>query len=91
MDSITLLRELVSINSVFPNEDQLGEYLEMILIENGFDVARHEIAPGRFNVVAQRGSVGLPVLLYAHMDTVPAYGRWDNNPSELTESNNRLY
>lgn len=91
MDSIALLKELISINSVFPEENEIAAYLEMLLIENGFDVARHEIAPGRFNVVAQRGTVGLPTLFYAHMDTVPAYGQWESSPREPRESGDKLY
>jgi succinyl-diaminopimelate desuccinylase len=91
MDAITLLKELVSINSIFPNEGQIAEFIEMILIENGFNVARQEVEPGRFNVVAERGTRGKPILFYAHMDTVPAYGQWESDPFKLTERDGRLY
>ncbi|MFA6530418.1 MAG: M20/M25/M40 family metallo-hydrolase [Candidatus Micrarchaeia archaeon] len=83
MDAITMLKELVSINSVFPNERKAAEFVEMLLIENGFQVGRVGIAEGRFNVIAERGTRGNPILFYGHLDTVPPYGNWNGNPFEL--------
>jgi acetylornithine deacetylase/succinyl-diaminopimelate desuccinylase-like protein len=86
-----LLEELVSINSIFPNEREIGEYAEKKLHGLGFKVQRQYLSEGRFNVLAERGSEGEPVLFYAHLDSVPVYGKWQRNPFELHEQGDRLY
>jgi len=91
MDVIDLLRELVSINSVFPNESGIGEFAEERLRELGYSVQRQLVANGRFNVLAERGTQGRPILLYAHLDTVPVYGNWKSDPFILQEDGNRLH
>ncbi len=85
MESIELLKSLVSINSVFPNEKEAAEFVEMILIENGFNVGRLEISKDRFNIIGERGVRGKPILFYSHIDTVPPYGQWQCSPFELRE------
>ncbi|MEK6979542.1 MAG: M20/M25/M40 family metallo-hydrolase [Candidatus Micrarchaeota archaeon] len=85
MESLELLRKLVSINSVFPNERELAEYLEKKLRELGFTMKRIPISENRFNVVGERGTGGKAVMLYAHMDTVEPYGTWGTDPFTLTE------
>ena len=91
MNEIELLGKLVSINSVFPNERELGEFLEGQLKELGFTTRRIEIEEGRFCVVGDRGSEGNPIMLYGHMDTVPKYGEWSSDPFALREEGDRLY
>ncbi len=90
MEPLALLKKLVSINSVFGSEGKMGEFLEGQLQQRGFAVRRVEIAPGRFNVIGERGTRGKPVLLYGHMDTVPAYGDWKCSPLALREKGDRL-
>jgi succinyl-diaminopimelate desuccinylase len=90
MNEIELLGKLVSINSVFPNENELGEFLEGQLKELGFTTRRVEVE-GRFCVVGDRGSEGNPIMLYGHMDTVPKYGEWSSDPFTLREEGDRLY
>lgn len=91
MDSIETLRELVSIDSIFPNENRLAIYLEKRLQESGFETERIEVCEGRFNVVGKRGEGEKPILLYGHMDTVPVYGEWRSDPFTLREDGDRLY
>lgn len=91
IDSIRLLRELVSINSIFPDEGKIGRYCEAILRDLGFVVQRQELSKGRFNVIAERGSEGRPLLFYAHLDSVPVYGKWDSDPFTLQEKGDKLY
>ena len=91
METIALLKKLVSINSVFGNEGKMGGFLEGQLAAQGFSVKRVEISPGRFNVVGERGTRGKPILLYGHMDTVPAYGEWKGGPLALREEGDRLH
>ncbi|MDO8554296.1 MAG: M20/M25/M40 family metallo-hydrolase [Candidatus Micrarchaeota archaeon] len=91
MEAIQLLKELISINSVFPNEKQLAEYLEMHLIELGFTIKRIPVSEGRFNLVAERGTQGKSIAFYGHMDTVPAYGKWKKPPFETWEDGDKLH
>ncbi|MBD3210152.1 M20/M25/M40 family metallo-hydrolase [Candidatus Micrarchaeota archaeon] len=90
MRELETLEELVSINSVFPNEAELGACLETRLKELGFSVRRQHVSENRFNVIGERGDRGAPVLFYGHMDTVPPYGKWSSDPFELSERNGRL-
>jgi succinyl-diaminopimelate desuccinylase len=91
MDEISLLRKLVSINSVFPNERVICEFVETLLIEQGFSTQRIAIAPNRFNVVGERGTRGKPILFYGHLDTVPPYGQWEGDPFTLREEGDKLH
>jgi len=90
MEDVELLKELVSINSIFPNERKIADYIERILQDSGFETQQQDVE-GRFNVLAERGKEGKPILFYGHMDTVPVYGEWDSNPFELVDRNGRLY
>ncbi len=91
MSEVETLGELVSINSIFPNERGVAEYIEKRLNGLGFSVRRVEISEGRFNIVGERGERGNPVLFYGHIDTVPVYGEWSTDPFTLTEKDGRLY
>ena len=77
------LTEIVSINSVFPNEKNLAEYLYNQLIDLGFTVQKQYISEDRFNVLAEKGEGPISYLLYAHTDTVPIYGNWLDDPLKL--------
>ncbi len=95
MESVELLKKLVSIDSVFPNESALAHFLAEELKKSGFKVELQKWGENRFNVLASRGTKGKPILLYGHMDTVPAYGYEivGRNPHQLVEKNNdgKLY
>ena len=82
--SLDLLARLVSLNSVFPHEKAIGEVLERELRQRGFRVRRQlfSSSPERFNLLAEKGT-GPALLLYGHMDTVPAYGTWGQDPFKL--------
>ena len=75
MDVIELTRALVDIDSVTPNEEQVGLYLFGVLTglaaRTGGAVERMEVEPHRFNVLATWGP---PVVTFStHMDTVPPF------------------
>lgn len=91
MSEVETLGALVSINSVFPNEQRLAEHIEKRLESLGFSVRRVEISEGRFNIVGERGERGNPILFYGHIDTVPLYGEWSTDPFTLTDKDGRLY
>ena len=91
MESIQLLKSLISIDSVFPNERKLAEHIENVLKELGFTVRRISVGDNRFNVVGERGSIGKSIGFYGHLDTVPAYGKWLKSPTTSWEDGDRLY
>jgi acetylornithine deacetylase len=75
MDLFKLTRTLIDIDSVTPNEHQVGtyllEYLSDLANRHGGEVERLEVAPQRFNVYASWGD---PIVtLSTHMDTVPPF------------------
>lgn len=89
MDTIKLLKKLVSINSIFPNEKDLADYLYQYLNDIDFKVDKHYISENdnsRFNVLAEKGNGNISYLLYAHTDTVNIYGNWENDPFKLRVS-----
>jgi succinyl-diaminopimelate desuccinylase len=86
-----ILRELVSINSVYPNENEIGEFVFSFLISLGFNVERVYIPnTNRFNIVANRGE-NPRLALFGHLDTVEVSRGWETDPFELTENNGKIY
>jgi acetylornithine deacetylase len=82
MNIFELTRALIDIDSVTPNEEEVGKYLYNYLSEltaktNG-RVEMMEVEPNRFNVFAHWGD---PVVTFStHMDTVPPhYGARDDD------------
>jgi acetylornithine deacetylase len=75
MDPFQLTRALVDIESVTPNEEQVGQFLfdhlSAIAARTDGQVERIEVEPHRYNVFAHWGD---PIVtLSTHMDTVPPF------------------
>jgi len=68
-----ILEELIRIPSPTGQEAPLQEALLRRLKARGFDCQLQEVLPGRPNLWARRGES--PLLISAHVDTVPARGR----------------
>lgn len=86
---IELLKELVSINSIYPNEDKVCNFIYYLLLGLGFNVKKHYISDNRFNLLAEKGEGDFSYLLYAHTDTVPIYGEWKKDPFTLRVEGDR--
>lgn len=86
---ISNLKKLVSINSIYPNEYEVSQFLFDYLKEKNFKVEKLFLTPNRFNVIAEKGSGNNSFLLYAHTDTVPLYGKWDFIGFNLTIKNKK--
>ncbi|MCL9780421.1 acetylornithine deacetylase [Vibrio sp. S4M6] len=85
-----------SISSTDPSWDegnlQVIEKLEGWLSDIGFDVQVNQVKPGKYNLIAKKGSGKGGLLLAGHSDTVPFdQGRWNYEPHALTEDNQRFY
>lgn len=75
MNAFELTRALIDIDSVTPNEEQVGEYLAAYLgtlaARTGGSVERVAVEPHRFNVLAYWDQ---PVVTFStHIDTVPPF------------------
>lgn len=85
------LRKLISIDSVFPKEARIADFISRHLKDNGFRVTKQQIEKNRYNVFAENGRGKSGILFYGHMDTVPAYGKWNGSPWAPRRSRDRLY
>jgi len=86
---IDLLKKLVSINSIFPNEKEIANFLFELLNNYNFKVQKQYLNKDRFNLLAEKGDGNFSILFYAHMDTVPVYGNWSNDPFKLIIKDDR--
>lgn len=72
IDPVQLARELIDIPSPTGEEGAVARHLQTRLPGLGFETSLHEVAPGRWNVLARAG--GAPrVVLCTHIDTVPPF------------------
>lgn len=101
MNATSLLKKLISIPSVNPEgaeaEEGLGEaevvgYLSDLLQQQGWDVTRDEVLPGRPNLLAviEPATPHKTLLVTAHLDTVITKGM-RRPPFEPVVENGRLY
>lgn len=84
-----LLKELISIPSVFPGEERIAKFCAAFLEKNGLDVNLIPIERNRYNVVATKGNQKKCVLLFGHLDTVPPYN-YNKNPYEMAVSGDKI-
>ncbi|PKL36682.1 hypothetical protein CVV38_02135 [Candidatus Peregrinibacteria bacterium HGW-Peregrinibacteria-1] len=91
----TLLDQLISINSVYPNEKQHAEFLEEQLKKIGFTTRRQIVSQDRFNILAERGNKNSPdqkaLCFFGHIDTVPPYGEWNTDPFKAHYQDGKIY
>jgi acetylornithine deacetylase/succinyl-diaminopimelate desuccinylase-like protein len=86
---IEFLKKLTEINSIFPGEKKIGEFLFDHILNLGFAAEKQYISGERFNILAEKGSGDASYLLYAHLDTVPVYGNWSSDPFTLNINGDR--
>lgn len=75
MDLFALTRALIDIDSVTPNESEVGQYLydylQPLVKQHGGALERTEVEPNRRNIFARWGD---PEIVFStHIDTVPPY------------------
>jgi acetylornithine deacetylase/succinyl-diaminopimelate desuccinylase-like protein len=86
-EALAHLRNLIRIDTSNPpgNELAAAQYVADALAKEGLDPKVFESAPGRGNVWCRikGGGTGRPVMLIAHLDTVPAQAEgWTHPPRE---------
>ncbi|MCJ1310922.1 hypothetical protein MMC25_004590 [Agyrium rufum] len=79
---LALHSSLISIESISGNENEVGAYIEKVLVSLNYTVKPQIVAPientpdnaDRYNIYAYKGSSpSTPVLITSHMDTVPPF------------------
>ncbi|WCE29507.1 acetylornithine deacetylase [Vibrio sp. SCSIO 43137] len=96
---VDVYKELISTSSISSTDASWDEgnsevihLLANWLKDLGFSVDVEQVAQGKCNLLAKKGSGEGGLLLAGHTDTVPFdEGRWNFNPHSLTEANNRFY
>lgn len=79
-DIYDLLKSLVAIPSIFPNEGKVEQYIAKYLHRLGFNVTKVPTSPGRNNIVAVYGKASKYVGFYGHLDTVEPDPHYKHNP-----------
>lgn len=86
-----LLSILVAINSTYPNEKKIGEYIYNFFKAKRYTAIKQKVSVGRYNILVQKGSGKKTVALYAHIDTVHVTEGWKTNPFVLTKKRDKAY
>ncbi|TLX54511.1 acetylornithine deacetylase [Stutzerimonas nosocomialis] len=95
-DQFAALIAAPSVSCTQPHWDQTNQpvidLLATWLDELGFACERQEVAPGKFNLLASRGSGPGGLVLAGHSDTVPFDAElWAGDPLRLREADDRWY
>lgn len=94
IDAVALTQQLVRIDTRNPpgNEAACADFLEALLVDNGFAVTRHSFGEGRYNLVARLGQAGPATMFTGHIDTVPLGTlAWTRDPFGGEIVDGRLY
>jgi len=70
---VELALKLIDLESVTGNEKTMSEYLENRLKQEGWQVVRQEVEPGRDNIYATRPGHEPKLVFNSHIDTVPPF------------------
>ena len=91
--TLSVLRDMIRINSIVGQEGELATYLYDQLKTLGIDAELHYIEPGRPNVYGRlRGSgPGRRLHFNGHTDTVPVCEGWVTDPFSPVIKEGRLY
>lgn len=87
---IDLLKKLVAIRSIFPEEKKLALFLEKYLKKIGFRTKRQVVEKNRFNLLAEKGRGNRALLFYGHLDTVGLSDGWKTNPFNLQQKGDKF-
>jgi acetylornithine deacetylase/succinyl-diaminopimelate desuccinylase-like protein len=88
---IQLLKQLVKINSIFPNEYLLSTYIRNYLETIGFKIQVVKTSVKRVNIIATYGMAKKYLAFYGHMDTVAPETGYPQNPFKLIIKKNKAY
>ncbi len=78
-----LLADLVAIKSVFPQEQELGEYIVSFFAKKKYQPILQKVENSRYNILLEKGKGDKSIILYSHLDTVAVANGWWTNPFKL--------
>lgn len=93
-EKLTILKDLVAINTVAANETSVAVYLQDVFKRHGIESQLVAVDSQRANIVAEIGDGEGPVLAFAgHIDTVHEgdLDTWSTDPFEVVAKDGRLY
>ncbi len=90
-DIASLLKQLVSVKSTYPDEKEIGEYLFQLFQSHNYNPKKQIVENNRFNLTVQKGHGKKSVLLYSHLDTVNVVEGWQTDPLELNIKNGKAF
>lgn len=93
-EKLTILKDLVAINTVAANETSVAVYLQDVFKRHGIESQLVADDSQRANIVAEIGDGEGPVLAFAgHIDTVHEgdLDTWSTDPFEVVTKDGRLY
>ncbi|KKQ24279.1 MAG: ArgE/DapE-related deacylase [Candidatus Roizmanbacteria bacterium GW2011_GWC2_37_13] len=85
-----LLKQLVSINSIYPNENNLVLLLEK-MFKSDYKITKQKVENKRSNLLVEKGRGKQTILLYSHLDTVDIIEGWKTDPLDLKVIEDRAY
>ena len=88
---LEILRSLVAINSVFPNEAELSRFMQKLLAERGFSINEVMTDGDRPSFVATFGTARSFIALYGHIDTVPPDPLYSFDPLAMRTDERNAY
>jgi acetylornithine deacetylase/succinyl-diaminopimelate desuccinylase-like protein len=88
---VELLGKLVKINSVFPGESGIVNFVFEFLKAKGYKPKKVKVEKNRYNITVEKGIGEKSILLYSHLDTVGVTEGWKTDPFKLTIKGNRAF
>lgn len=89
MDSVELLKKLISFNSVTPNDDGAFEFIKSYLPD--FETIETEKEGIKNLFLYKKFGQGKHICFAGHIDVVPAGGEWNSDPFCATEKDGVIY
>ncbi|MFN4212496.1 MAG: M20 family metallopeptidase [Microgenomates group bacterium] len=88
---INLLNQLVTTESIYPNELKIGKLIYNLILKNKIKIKLQNVENNRKNILAEKGDGRKSILLYGHLDTVGVARGWKTDPFKLTIKNDKVY
>lgn len=89
---INLINSLISIPSVFPNENTLAQFVKKWIEKNtDCKIVVQSVDKDRKNLLITKGDGKSSVLLSGHLDTIPVVEGWKTDPFKAKVSGNKLF
>jgi acetylornithine deacetylase/succinyl-diaminopimelate desuccinylase-like protein len=86
-----LLSKLVSINSAYPHEQRIVDYICDYVKNKKVKITKQKVENKRYNILLEKGKGKKSIMLYSHLDTVNITEGWKTDPLTLTIKDDKAY